>query len=181
MRVIHGFINGVTRLNDVIGRWISGLIFVIFSLLIFEVSSRYLFGSPNVWTNELAQLLFGLYGVMAGGYVMAHREHVNVDLLHSYLPRRAQAGVDIFTSLVFFIFTLALLYFGGSMAWESIKTMETSYSAWNPPIYPIKAAIPIATFLLLLQGIAKLLGDIIIACNLEPKKDDHAVSSGAPQ
>lgn len=181
MRVIHGFINGVTRLNNVIGRWASGLIFAIFFLLILEVFFRYLLGSPSAWTNELGQLLFGVYAVLSGGYVMAHREHVNVDLLHSHFPPRVRAAVDIFTSLVFFLFTFALLYFGGSLAWESIQTLETSHSAWNPPIYPVKAMIPIATFLLLLQGIAKLLQDILIACNLDENKDENSVSAGAPQ
>ncbi|GAB2801614.1 TRAP transporter small permease subunit [Halomonas shantousis] len=171
MRLVHAYINGITRLNNVIGRWVAYLIFIIFLLLIFEVFMRYVFSAPTSWTNELGQMLFGLYVVMAGGYVMAHRGHVNVDLFYSTLPRRAQAWVDIFTSSMFFLFTLALLYFGSSMAWESIHGLETSYSAWNPPVWPIKAAIPIGTMLLLLQGIAKLLEDILIALNLEPVKD----------
>lgn len=163
MRLIPAFIDGITRLNDFIGRWISYLIYAMFAFLILEVGFRYFLGGPTVWTNELGQMLFGIYTIMAGGYIMAHREHVNVDLLYSALPRRAQAAIDVFTSIMFFLFTLALLYFGGSMAWESIQNMETSFSAWNPPVWPIKAAIPVGTALLLLQGIAKLLEDIAIA------------------
>ena len=49
--------------------------------------------------------------------------------------------------------------------------METSYSAWNPPIWPIKAMIPLGTLLLLLQGIAKLLQDILIALGRESVSD----------
>lgn len=171
MRLIHAYISGITRFNLFIGRWVAYLIFVIFLLLIFEVVMRYIFSAPTSWTNELGQMLFGLYVVLAGGYVMAHRGHVNVDLLYSAFPRRVQAGVDIFTSCMFFLFTAALLYFGSSMAWESVQSMETSYSAWNPPIWPIKLAIPIGTVLLLLQGIAKLLEDIVVAFALEPIED----------
>ncbi|QGZ30347.1 TRAP transporter small permease subunit [Stutzerimonas stutzeri] len=171
MRLIHAYINGITRLNNVIGRWTAYLIFVIFLLLIGEVFMRYLFASPTSWTNELGQMLFGLYIVLSGGYVLAQRGHVSVDLLYSSLSRRTQAWLDIFTSIMFFLFVAALLYFGSSMAWESIQSMETSYSAWNPPIWPIKAAIPIAVGLLLLQGVAKLLEDILVALNLEPGLD----------
>ncbi len=111
-------------------------------------------------------MLFGIYDVMSGGYIMAHRGHVNVDLLHSHLPPRGRAALDILTSTVFFIFTLALLYFGYDMASESIASWETSYSAWNPPIWPAKGAIFVASVLMLLQGIVRLLEDIAIAFNL---------------
>lgn len=167
MRLIHAYIRGVTRLNNFIGHWVAHLIFLIFLLLLLEVFMRYLFSAPTSWTNELGQMLFGLYVVLAGGYVMAHRNHVNVDLLYSTFPRRVQAWVDIFTSCMFFLFTLALLYYGSSMAYESVAGLETSYSAWNPPIWPIKLAIPLGALLLLLQGTAKLLEDILVALGLE--------------
>ena len=167
MRLIHAYINGITRLNEFIGRWVAYLIFLIFMLLLLEVFMRYLFSSPTSWTNELGQMLFGAYVVLSGGYVMAHRDHVNVDLLYASFGPRTRAWVDIFTSSMFFLFMAALLYFGSSMAWESVQGMETSYSAWNPPIWPIKAMIPLGTLLLLLQGIAKLLQDLLIALGRE--------------
>ncbi len=176
--MVPAFIDGITRLNEFIGRWISYLVYAMFGFLVLEVFFRYLLGSPTVWTNELGQMLFGIYTVMAGGYIMAHREHVNVDLFYATLSRRTQAVVDVFTSVIFFIFTLALLYFGGSMAWDSIQNMETSFSAWNAPVWPVKAAIPLGTALLLLQGIAKLCQDIAIAVR-GPTADDAGAPRGA--
>lgn len=171
MRAANAFVSGITRLNIFIGRWVSYLIYAMFGFLILEVCFRYLLDAPTVWTNELGQMLFGIYTILAGGYIMAHREHVNVDLLYSALPRRMQAFIDIFTSIIFFIFVLALLYFGSSMAWESIQSWETSYSAWNPPVWPIKAAIPLGALLLFLQGLAKLIEDIEIAVTGKTNKD----------
>lgn len=164
--MIAAFMRGVSRLNDVVGRWIALLVFAMFAFLLLEVAFRYLFNSPTVWTNELTQMLFGIYAVMSGGYIMAHRGHVNVDLLHSHLAPRKRAVLDIVTSTVFFIFTLALLWFGIDMARESMSSWETSYSAWNPPIWPVKLAIPVGTALLVLQGLVKLLEDIAVAFNL---------------
>ncbi|WP_150300807.1 TRAP transporter small permease subunit [Pseudomonas profundi] len=173
MRAITAFMNGVTRLNDVIGRMVAYLVLPIFAFLILEVFLRYLFNSPTVWTNELTQMLFGAYAVLSGGYLLAHRGHVNVDLFHSQLKPRARAVVDIIGSIIFFIFVLALLYFGYEMAQESVSSWETSYSAWNPPIWPIKVAIPVGATLLLLQGIVKLLQDIAIALNLDYYKPEQ--------
>lgn len=168
MRALHAFMNGVTRLNDAIGRWISLLVVVMFVLLVIEVICRYLLSSPTIWANELTQLLFGFYAVMSGGYIMAHRGHVNVDIIYASLSARARAIIDIISSVLFFLFMAAVLYFGSSMAWESVAGLETSFSAWNPPIWPIKLAIPVGSVLLLLQGLVKLIQDIAVALNFEP-------------
>lgn len=171
MSLLQKLINGVSRLNDVIGRWIAVLIFGMSALLVFEVICRYFFDSPTIWTNELAQFLFGIYAIMAGGYVMAHHGHVNVDLLYSHLSVRVRAIVDVCTAVLFYIFMLAFLYFASSMAWESFQSWETSYSAWNPPVWPVKAFMPLAAFLVLLQGTVKLLRDIAVAINPELDKE----------
>jgi len=181
MSIVYGFIKAITRLNEFIGRAAALLIFVLFAVLLLGVFYRYMLNAPTVWTTELTQFVFGIYGLLSGGYVLAHRGHVNVDLLYSALPLRARAGLDIFTSILFFLFTGALVYFGGQIAWESIQNMETSYSSWNPPVYPFKAMIPIAAVLLLVQGLAKLLEDIVIACGYPPiTHDQHDASSSDP-
>lgn len=165
MPFLQKLINGVTRLNDLVGRCIAWLIFVISALLIIEVTCRYFFDAPTIWTNELGQYLFGIYAIMGGGYVMAHKGHVNVDLLYSHFSVRGKAIVDVFTAVLFYVFMLAFLYFAGSMAWESVQGWETSYSAWNPPVWPVKLFMPLAAFLLILQGTVKLLRDIAVAIN----------------
>lgn len=170
MPMLQKLINGVTRLNDLVGRWIALLVFAMTALLLIEVLCRYVLDAPTVWTTELAQFLFAIYSIMAGGYVMAHRGHVNVDLLYSHFPVRVRAIVDVFTAVMFYIFVLAFLYFAASMAWESFLSHETTYSAWNPPVWPVKAFMPLAVFLVLLQGTVKLLRDIAVAIN--PALDD---------
>ncbi len=54
-----------------------------------------------------------------------------------------------------------MLLYGGSLAWESLSIWEHSNSAWGPPLYPVKLMIPVGAFLLLLQGVAKLIRDIL--------------------
>jgi len=178
MWAINAFTAGVTRLNDAVGRAVALIIFAMFIFLLLEVGFRYLLNAPTVWTNELTQMLFGVYAVMSGAYVLAHDGHVNVDLIHSNLAPRKRAGLDIVTSVVLFIFTLTLLWFGIEMAWNSISDWETSYSAWNPPIWPVKLAIPVGTALLVLQGLAKLLQDITVAFNLNGHGADATDNQG---
>ena len=59
-----------------------------------------------------------------------------------------------------------------------MSSWETSYSAWNPPIWPVKLAIPIGTGLLVLQGLVKLLEDIAVAFNLDYYTPQEPKSEG---
>jgi len=168
MAPFTAFVKAVTAVNEWIGRCAAFLILPIFALLLLEVGLRYLLASPTVWTNELAQMFFGSYALLSGGYLLARGGHANVDIVHSILPPRIRAAVDIFTSVLIFIFIGALIWFGGEMALRSLGRMETSMSAWNPPIWPVKALIPIAAILVLLQALAKLIRDIQIASGKAP-------------
>ncbi|GAH80376.1 unnamed protein product [marine sediment metagenome] len=38
--------------------------------------------------------------------------------------------------------------------------LERSTSVWHPPLYPLKLTMPIAAFLILLQGLAKFIRDL---------------------
>lgn len=168
MRALDAFMRAVTRVNEWVGRTIAWLILPMFVFLMAEVLMRYALGAPAVWTNELSQLLFGAYAVLGGGYLMAHGGHVNVDLVHAKFPPRVRALVDVLTSALFFIFVGALLYFGVSLALESMDTWERSMSAWNPYIWPFKLMIPVSALLLLLQGIVKLLADLLVLFGAAP-------------
>jgi TRAP-type mannitol/chloroaromatic compound transport system permease small subunit len=46
---------------------------------------------------------------------------------------------------------------------NALAFRETLSSAWAPPVYPVKFAIPVAAFLLLLQGLAKYIRDLHLA------------------
>jgi TRAP-type mannitol/chloroaromatic compound transport system permease small subunit len=162
VKILNKTLRLIDWINDRAGRILSLFILLMFGLLIIEVIRRYLLNSPTVWANELSQMLFGAYVVISGGHILASGGHVNVDILYSRLSRKTQAKLDIITSFLFFMFCVMMVVYGGSLAWESLSTFERSQSAWNPPIYPVKLTIPLGAGLLLLQGIAKLMRDILI-------------------
>jgi TRAP-type mannitol/chloroaromatic compound transport system permease small subunit len=157
----------IDKVNDRVGNLLSYFLFLFFVLLLMEVILRYFFNSPTVWANELAQMLFGAYAILAGGYILRAGGHVNVDIIYARLSRKSRAALDIFTSLLFFLFCAMLLIYGGSLAWDSLSRFEHSQSAWNPPLYPAKLMIPLAAVLLLLQGLVKLIRDILILFNMD--------------
>jgi TRAP-type mannitol/chloroaromatic compound transport system permease small subunit len=167
MSILKAFLKLIDTVNDKVGNFLSYFLFFFFLLLLMEVVLRYFFNSPTVWANELAQMLFGAYAILAGGYILRTGGHVNVDILYSHLSKKSRAALDIGTSLLFFLFCGMLLIYGGSLAWDSLSRFEHSQSAWNPPLYPAKLMIPLAALLLMLQGLAKLIRDILILSNMD--------------
>ncbi len=172
MRSLWMVLRGVTAFNEWLGRAVlSYFVLAFFVLLFYEVIMRYGFGSPTVWTGELSQMLFGSYAMLAGAYIMTQKAHVNVDIFYARFPRRVRAAVDVLTSFLFFAFLLVLVIEGYSLAEDSVSRWETSRSAWDPPVWPVKVTIPVGAGLLLLQGIVKLIHDLLIMLNLDPGED----------
>ncbi|MFV0281079.1 MAG: TRAP transporter small permease subunit [Rhodoblastus sp.] len=170
----------ITWINTWCARLLAWLILPIFILLMADVIMRYVVGSAAIWTAELAQLIFGVYAVLAGGFLLVERGHVNVDILYGrYSPRR-KAQVDLATSFLCFLFLGVLIWQGADMAWESASKLETSYSVWNPQIWPVKVAIPVAGVLLLLQVIVRIVSDIRTVMGLENDPDIFGKQANEP-
>ncbi|MBU4611557.1 TRAP transporter small permease subunit [Achromobacter sp. GG226] len=155
--LIGWYVRAITRVNRLMFNAVALLVAVIVPVMLYEVVSRYVFGRPTVWGMELATLLFGPYFLLGGPYLLHLGGHVNLDLLHRKLPAAWRRGLDLFNQLVIIAFCVILLYFAAPLAIQAWEFRETSYSAWNPPVWPVKFTIPLAVTLLGLQSIAEFL------------------------
>ncbi|MGH1425155.1 MAG: TRAP transporter small permease subunit [Pseudooceanicola sp.] len=169
----------VTRTNRWIGKWASLGVLIIFVLLLADVVMRYLVGQPAVWTAELATLIFGVYAIIAGGYLLAERGHVNVDIIYGTFSRKRKALVDIVTFPLFLLFVGILLIQGYGLAADAIADMERSNSVWKAPLWPTKSLIPVAAILLLAQGFVRFWCDIRILRDL-PVDEETFGAQAAP-
>ena len=163
-----------TRISDVIDR-ISGFTgeFVCYWSLIavfvyyYEVIARYVFNSPTNWAHEGMFLMFGMQYLISGAMTLREDSHVRVDVIYVMFPDRWKAVTDIVTSLFFFLFCGALLWSGWIFASNSIAVWEVSFTEWAIQYWPVKITIGLGALLLILQGLAKLLKDIVYLVNLE--------------
>lgn len=165
----------ITRLNRFIGRWVSLVVLVIFLLLLADVVMRYLVGSPAIWTAELATLIFGVYAIIGGGFLLAERGHVNVDIIYGAFSQKRKALIDIITWPLFALFVFVLLWQGYDIAKEAIEDWERSNSVWKAPLWPTKSFIPVAATLLLLQGVIRLWADVRILMGLPVDEETFGV------
>lgn len=139
--------------------WGLTILFVTFAVL-YEVIARGAFGQATLWANETTVYLSAMAYLIAGGYALRHRMHVRIDVLYLQFSPRGQFRADLFGFAFFFLYVATLIWVGGASAWTSFQQGETTGTPWNPPIWPVKLAIPLAGLLLLLQGIANILRDM---------------------
>lgn len=147
---------GVTALNRRIFGLTKWLVYAIAGLMLFEVVSRYSFHNPTSWAPELATLLFGPFFLLGGPYLLHMGGHVAVDILSSRATGRFKPVLAILGALLALLFGAMLLRYSAPLAYQAYEYGETSYSAWNPVVWPAKSVLPLAAVLLILQALAEI-------------------------
>ena len=153
------FIHSIEGLSIWVGRGFGWCIMILTLAVSYEVFVRYVLNSPTVWAFDVMVQMYGALFLMAGPYALAQDSHVRGDVLYRLFSVRWQARVDFTLYLLFFFpGMLALFWYGWEIAADSWRYKEVS---WNSPariqIYFFKTLIPLAGFLLMLQGVAELL------------------------
>ena len=158
---------GIDRLSMWSGKITAWVIVAMTLLVAFDVTMRYLskpLGEPirAIWftynySYDMSYYLYGLFFMLGGAYALSRGQMVRGDVFYRLWPVKVQAGVDLFLYIVaFFPGILALVSVGAQWAAASWAIGERSFtSAAAPPIYPLKAVIPIAGVLMAVQGVAE--------------------------
>lgn len=147
--------SAITTLNRWIFQATVWLMAIVVPVMLYEVVARYFFNAPTVWGMELAVLLFGPYFLLGGPYLLHLKGHVALDVARQRLSPAWQRRLDLVNFPVIVLFCGILLYFSVPAAYNAFTYRETSFSAWNPPIWPVKAAVPLALALMLLQALVE--------------------------
>ncbi len=172
-------IRAISAVSEFVGKAAAWLILPLAFSMGYEVFSRYLFSAPTTWAFDTSLMLYGAYFMLASAYALARNAHVRGDIFYRTWPPRLQAAVDLtLYIIVFFPAMLALVWVGFDFFRASFLIRETSaFSPYRRPIYPLKAAIPVAAFLLLLQGVAQVLR-CIVAIRTGRWPDEEAYEAG---
>ena len=146
--------HGITALNRALFSGAKWLVYVIVALMLWEVASRYGLDTPTSWAPELATLIFGPFFLLGGPYLLHLGGHVAVDILSERATGATARVLKLIALALAAIFGAILFWFAAPLVMQSFQYGETSYSAWNPIIWPAKAFLPLASLLLMLQAVA---------------------------
>lgn len=162
VQVRNPFFHWVDKINGYVGEYVSFWSIIAVFVYYYEVLARYLFNSPTNWAHESMFLMFGMQYVMAAGFTHREHAHVHVDVIYQYFPVRMKAAINVFTSIFFFIFCIVLIWTGWVFAADSISVWEVSFTEWAIQYWPVKCTLAAGGLLLMLDGITKLLKDLIV-------------------
>jgi TRAP-type mannitol/chloroaromatic compound transport system permease small subunit len=159
-KIIRLYVRCVDAVNRVVGSVVMYLALVMMGLLLFASITRYVFNVPFVWIIEMAQFLMAAYYILGGGYSMQLDAHVRMDVLYERWSPRTRVLMDTIT-VFFLVFYLAYMVRGGlASSAYSLKYNQTNYSAWAPPMAPIKIIMTVGIALMLLQVISIFFKDV---------------------
>ena len=144
---------------------ISFMIIPAIGSLVYEVIMRYYFTAPTIWAADISFILYGSYFMLGGAYALQRQQHIRTDLLYGKWSARTKGIVDsllyitlFFPGMSFFLWASYKFALRSVMLNEKLVT-----SSWMPIIWPLKVVIPVAVFLLLLQGVSELIKSLYAA------------------
>ncbi len=162
IRLLRAVLTASDATVEFVGRKASWLLFALIIIIVYSVIARYVFAAPPRWSYDMSFMLGATAAAVGLSYVHLFRSHVKVDFIVSKLPQRARLGLELLFTVVFF-FPLIVVIFHSSVvvavqSWISGEVSSLSY--WEPPMFPLRAAIAVALFFLALQGTANFIRDL---------------------
>lgn len=159
-RALKLYVRWVDAFNRRVGRMVMYMIFVMIGVLLYSSISRSVFGVPLNWVVEISQFMLAAYYLLGGAYALQMGDHVRMDLFYDGWSPRGKAAIDAFT-ILFMLFYLVMLFLGGlSSTQYAVEYGQKNYTAWAPPLWPIKAIMTFGILLMLLQAVSALLRDV---------------------
>lgn len=136
------------------------LIFISWFIVCLEVLFRYFFNCPLVWTVEFAEYMM-LYCLFIGAAaVLRSEEHIKADILLNWLKPQNRALLTAINSILGVIVCIVLFWFGIVTTVGHYHDGIRTFSALELPQWPFLIAIPIGSFLLLIQFIRRFLDNL---------------------
>jgi len=160
-KAAKSYVKLMNRISKITGEFSMFLVMALMGVLVFESVIRTVFNQPHIWAVEISAFIMTAQYLIGGGYSLILRGHVRMDLFYHRLSERGQAIADVITFFPFTLFYLGLLLLGGFKGIQyALKFHQKSYTAWAPPMAPIKIIMVTGIVIMLLQSIAELIKNI---------------------
>lgn len=147
------------------GRAVSWMLIPMVASLVYEVGARYLFNAPTTWAYDMTYMLYGSFFMLGSAFTLMRKGHIRTDMFYEKWSVRTQGRVDAACYLLFFFPALiAFLFVSWDFflaSWDRQERMVTS--PWMPLVWPFKLSMPVATALMLLQGVSEFIKSCIAA------------------
>ena len=162
------------RFSELTGSAVAWLTIVMVLGTFVIVVLRYGFDLGWIAMQESITWMHAAVFMLGTAYTLKRDEHVRVDIFYRGMSVRYRAAVNLAGTAVFLLpMTVFLAISSWDYVWTSWVIREASREAGGLP-YPfvpiLKSLIPATAVLLSLQGVANLIGSVMILINRMPPK-----------
>lgn len=157
--MINRILHGVDQLSKSVGHAFAWCIIILTFGTSYEVFVRYVLNDPTSWAFDMSYMLYGALFIMGGAYTLSCNGHVRGDFIYRMWPPRVQGSVELVLFILFFFpGVVSLMVAGSGYAYDAFRIREVSVnSPIGVPVWPLKMLIPVAGFMLTVQGVAELI------------------------
>ena len=124
-------------LETLLGVLFGGIFLFLSITVAVETIARKLFNISLQGADELGGYALAIGGVLAFGLALMGRNHIRVDVLHEFLPRRLQAFLNWLAIVSLAIFAVFLAASAYTVIGDTLLYRSTAPTPWATPlIYP---------------------------------------------
>ena len=167
---LRAIANKLDRFAERTGRfiaWLSlGMVVITFTVVVL----RYLFHSGSIALQESITYLHATLFMLGAAWTLKQDGHVRVDIFYSKQSRRTRAWIDLAGTLLLLFPVCGFILFSSlDYVAASWSVQEGSQEAGGlDAVFLLKTAIPVMAVLLMLQGCAIILNNILVITGNNP-------------
>jgi len=155
--IIGHVLEALCRLGTMLG---ALLVIATMAVVGYSVVLRYIFGEPQVWTDELVSFWLVAIVMLGAADVLRRGEHIGIDLVTNLLPPHMQTWADVWGLVSVIIFSIVLSISGWKMVDFSWSVGLLSDGYLELPMWIPQTFIPIGFALMGLAALHRLLQKI---------------------
>ena len=135
--------------------------FVMFSVS-FDVICRYIFNSPMIWVIPISESSLVYVTFLGAAWLLREKGHVTMETFTEKLGKGGQVLFGMFGSILGIIVSAIFTWYGALTTYDHFRRGIYESTVMEMPVAPVLAIIPVGCFLLLVQFIREIIGQVQI-------------------
>lgn len=162
MKILKAIDKAYRFLLKVITAALAVVMFALVCTTTWQVLSRYLSGSPQMWPTDIATYGLVFLTFMGMGLLLRDDGHIRIDIVYLKLPETAKRILDTVMDLVGVITLITVTYFAFKLDMSYFrKNTFLVGSVFNMPKYLIFSFVPVGLAITAIEFMRRLVFDVI--------------------
>ena len=125
--------------------------------VLWQVTSRYVFGAPSLFTDELANFQLIWVGLLGAAYATGQGAHLAIDLLPNKLVGRKKRNLTILINLLVIVFAATVMIIGGIRLVYITLSLDQLSATLQVPLGYVYLVLPLSGAFIVYYALTNIL------------------------